>query len=318
MSRPTPTDSTGDHRLPNSDPGESARFDREPRTGGEPRTRTALWRTPTTIIALFGLLFGPNLVGRFACAVPSDEDGQVQLRHLLADEKGRFHARYSFKKAPFVHPEIIGDLVRSLADTGDQVVAVNLLDSQDRNRYFGEIFVQPQADPMVPSWPWVYTLKDGPYAVTAPDISWGQQLYAYRYVGSTPSGLDVLHHRNSGGGSGVFNYIVFVRIAADYGVGYRAPRASIGGQRAARPEFHQREVIRFVGQISLGDRWLGTVEISGNDVVARGRDVYERCDTGDVNIMEALEMRRFLDMDCDDGEAGGPPPAQVYRAPERY
>ena len=49
---------------------------------------------------------------------------------------------------------------------------------------------------------------------------------------------------------------------------------------AVRSEIRVRELLRFVGRIPLGDRWLGTVEVNGNDVVVRGRDLYERCEVG--------------------------------------
>ena len=200
-----------------------------------------------------------------------------------------------------------------LSDTGDQVVAINLLDSQDSNRYFGDISVVPLTDPPVPSWPWVYAFEGEP----RPRLSHLKQKgHAYRYVGLTPSGLDVLHYRSSGGGSGLFNYLVFVRIEADYGVDYKRPAGD--GQRAVGPLVRQRELIRLVGKIPLGDRWLGTIEVVGNDVVARGRDVYERCDAGGVDALEAAEMRYFMDMDCKDGEPDDPPSAQVFKAPERH
>ena len=70
-----------------------------------------------------------------------------------------------------------------------------------------------------------------------------------------------------------------------------------------------------VGGIPLGDRWLGTVEVVGDDVVVRGRDLYERCEVGGVSIMEAVEMNYFLDIDCREGEPERPPPARVYEAP---
>lgn len=299
MSRPRPADSADDPRPPDTDPAKSGRSDSESRIGLVPWKRNAPWLVPC-LIALLVFLFGDNVTSRFGAP----------------DGEARIHAAYSFKQAPFVHPRIIGDLVGSLADAGDQVVAVNLLDSQDSNRYFGEVLVTAQTDPLVPSWPWVYTLGE-PYAAAAPG-SLGRELYEYRYVGSTPSGLDVLHYRYSGGGSGVFNYLVFVQIEADYGVDYETVPATGTGQPAVGPEFRQRELIRLVGKISLGDRWLGTVEVVGNDVVARGRHVYERCDAGGVSIMESVELHYFMDMDCKDGEPDNPPSAQVYRAPVRY
>ena len=313
MSRQEPTDSSDDRRPPDSDTANSARSDSESRTRLEPWKRNAPWLVPC-IIALLVFLFGDNVTTRFdPSEAPGDGDQDPNL--LGPNGEGRVHAAYSFKQAPFVHPDIVGDLVGSLADAGDQVVAVNLLDSQDSNRYLREILVTPQTNPLVPSWPWVYTLAGERYAAAPPGSFWGQELYAYRYVGATRSGLDVLHHKYSGGGSGVFNYLLFVRIEADYGVDYKPSPASGGGQRAVGPEFRQRELICFVGTISLGDRWLGTIDVVGNDVVVRGRHVYERCETGGVNTMEAVELHYFMDMDCNEGEPDNPPPAQVYKAP---
>ena len=256
-------------------------------------------------ISLLGFMFGTDIVGRFSQPETHGER--------------RVHATYSLKQAPFVHPKIVGDLIGMLSDVGDQVVAINLLDSQDSNRYFGEFFVTPQTDPLVPSWPWVSSLdrelSDNEERGDFPE----QEVYAYRYIGSTLSGLDVLHAKYSGGGSGVFNRLTFVRIEADYSVEYPLLRNIDSKQDAAQPELRHRELIRIVGKIPLGDRWRGTVEVVGDDVVVRGRDLYERCGLGDVSTMEAAEMNRFMDIDCKASGPDHPPSARVYKAPaQRY
>ena len=219
-----------------------------------------------------------------------------------ANEGSRFQPTYSFKKAPFVHPKIVSDLVGSLADSGDQVVAINLLASQNSNRYFGDILVTPQRDPLIPSWPWVYTVDEDPSGDEEdgmPQHNWERERCAYRYVGTTQNGLDVLHQQYSGGGSGVFNTLMFVRIEADYGVEYPLLRY-IDSPRAVRPAFRPRELIRMVGTVPLGDRWQGTIEIVGDEVVVRGRD---------------WEEMREVGIDCKEGEPSDPPPARVYKAP---
>lgn len=315
MRHPDPKNSADDHRSLNSDSVDSPGPERELSAGVESRKRTAWWRRPANVIALLGLLFGSNVVGRHGCAATSDDDAQVEPSPLSASGEGRFHARYSFKHAPFVHPKIVGDLVGNLADAGDQVVAINLLDAEGSNRYFGKTFVTPQTDPLVPSWPWVHALDGEPRAVYPPGSFRGQELYAYRYVGSTPNGLDVLHYLYSGGGSGVFNSLVFVRIEADQGVDYTSPTGIDHVRNPVGPEFRERELIRIVGKISLGDRWRGTVEVVGSDVVARGRHVYERCEVGGVSIIEAVELDYFMDLDCKDGAPDDPPAAQVYKVP---
>ena len=82
-----------------------------------------------------------------------------------------------------------------------------------------------------------------------------------------------------------------------------------------RSEIRARELLRFIGRIPLGDRWLGTVEVNGNDVVVRGRDLYERCEVGGVTTMEVVEMAEFEGKDCRSGPPDDPPHARVYEAP---
>ena len=168
---------------------------------------------------------------------------------------------------------------------------------------------------MEPSWPWVYSV-DGEES-THKELCefWGRPWYAYRWVGSTQSGLDVLHVRVSGGGSGIFNRVVFTRIEVDQGLDYPLARDVESRTEAARPEIRVRELLRFVGRIPLGDRWLGTIEVDGNDVVVRGRDLYERCGLGGVTTMEAVEIAHFRDVDCRDGPPDVPPQARVYEVP---
>ena len=269
------------------------------------------------VVPVLVFLFGNDVIGRQSgIGMPGEPDGDSATVEP-SEREPRLHATYSFKKAPFVHPKIINDLVGYLSDTGDQVVAINLLDSQDSSRYFGEIAVTPQLDPMVPSWPWVYSVDGEENADKTLGELWGRPWYAYRYVGSTQGGLDVVDARYSGGGSGIFNRVVFTRTEMDRGVDYPPLREVESRKAAARPEVRDRELIRFVGKIPLGDRWLGTVEVVGNDVVVRGRDLYERCELGGVTTKEAVEMELFMEMDCKGGRAAQPPPARVYEPPGR-
>ena len=267
------------------------------------------------VVSLLIFLFGNDVVGRRDGGEMRDGARNGAAQTESSERKPRLYATYSFKKAPFVHPKIINELVGNLSDLGDQVVAINLLDSQDSNRYFGETSVTPQLDPMEPSWPWVYSVDGEESAHKEPGELWGRPLYAYQWLGSTQSGLDVLHVRYSGGGSGIFNWVVFTRIEVDQRLDYPLARNVDSRMEAARPEFRVRELLRFVGRIPLGDRWLGTIEVDGNDVVVRGRDLYERCESGGVNTMEAVEMAHFMNIDCRDGPPDEPPQARVYEAP---
>ena len=267
------------------------------------------------VVALLVFLFGTDVIGRLEGDEITNRVRKDAAQTESGERKPRLYATYSFKKTPFVHPKIINEFVGNFSNVGDQVVAINLVDSQDSNRYFGEITVTPQLDPSEPSWPWVYSIDGEKEAQKGPDGLWDRPSYAYRWVGSTKSQLDVLHVKISGGGSGIFNSVVFTRIEVDQGVDYPLARDVESRTEAARPEIRVRELLRFVGRIPLGDRWLGTIEVDGNDVVVRGRDLYERCELGGVTIMEALEMAHFMNMNCRDGPPGDPPQARAYEAP---
>ena len=317
---------------PNTEEGDRVlRSDGRPQqpvaTEKPPMQRSAVWKHLTwqraggvaallsAIVAVLVLLFGTNVVGRLVGVDVADgarsDAGQTESPVTQLQP----YATYSFKKAPFVHPKIINEFVGYLSDAGDQVIAINLLDSQDSNRYFGEISVTPQEDPMVPAWPWVYTVEGEESRRMDLGELWGVPWYAYRWVGSTQSGLDVLHVRGSGGGAGIFNWVVFTRIEVDHGADYPRSKNDESRTEAVRSETRVRELLRFVGKIPLGDRWLGTVEVNGNDVVVRGRDLYERCELGGVTTMEVVEMAHFEGKDCRNGPAEDPPHARVYEAP---
>ena len=62
-------------------------------------------------------------------------------------------------------------------------------------------------------------------------------------------------------------------------------------------EIHDRELIRILGTISLGDRWIGTVEVAGDEVVVRGRDLNERCEIGGTSVLS----EKFLLLTLIDG-----------------
>ena len=269
----------------------------------------------SAIVALLGLLFGTNVVGRLVGVDVADDARNDAGQTESAVRKPKLYATYSFKKAPFVHPKIINEFVGYLSDVGDQVIAINLLDSRDSNRYSGKISVTPQENPMVPSWPWVYSVKGEESTRKELGERWGRPWDAYQWVGSTQHELDVLHVRSSGGGAGVFNWVVFTRIEVDHGADYPLSRDVESRTEAVQSEISVRELLRFVGKIPLGDRWLGTVEVNGNDVVVRGRDLYERCELGGVTTMEAVEMAHFEGKDCRNGPPDDPPHARVYQAP---
>ena len=276
----------------------------------------------TLVLGVLVFLFGTDVIGRVGItpSITERSDGD-DAPVKFSEQVTRFDTKYSFTSMPLIHPKIVSDLLGYTSDTGDQVVAINLRDSNTSNRYFGDVATSPPLDSMEPSWSWVYSVDPKPNSNRTAESGlypWhayrGLTWYAYRYTGSTQSGLDVIHARRSSGVAGVENYVVFTRMEVDRGVDYPPPR-ELERHAPAGPEVRDRELIRLVGRISLGDRWLGTVEVEENDVVVRGRDLYERCESGGVTGLEAAEMRYFREVDCKAGHADSPAPVHRYTAP---
>ena len=156
---------------------------------------------------------------------------------------------YSFVRAPFIHPKIIQDLSTWLSDRGDQVVAINLSDSQASNRYFGDVGVNHTAG----QCPFVYTEEKS-------------QRFGYQYIGMIESGVHVLYTSDWGGGSGVFKQLILLTLEFDYGIDC----CDWDVQTAIRAD-RKRLLIKKLGEIGLGDRWSGQLSASGNELRI-GRD----------------------------------------------
>jgi len=161
----------------------------------------------------------------------------------------------SFDKAPFISPRIIQDLSSWISDHGDQVVAINILESQDSNRYFGEAPIRK-----IPGQnPYVYhktaTVEDGETNHTE---------FGYYFVGRTSSGIYVLLTSDRGGGSGVFRNLLLVTFEYDQSIKCNWEKGIV------QPDA-KRLLIKKCGEIPLGDRWDGELKVNGNSVLV-GKD----------------------------------------------
>ncbi|HTB57741.1 MAG TPA: lysozyme inhibitor LprI family protein [Polyangia bacterium] len=178
---------------------------------------------------------------------------------------------YSFTKAPFINPKIINDLSTALSDQGDQVLAIDLTDSETSNRYACDVKVAKTGN----RYPYVYAQDP----VDAGDLRPAE--FGYRYVGRTTSGLDVLFTAESGGGSGVFEGLMLVRISEEIG----APSVEPASGSVQTLTFRKKRlVIKKVGELGLGDRWDGILGVSGNEI-SIGKD------TGALSRVEATPAR---------------------------
>ena len=150
-----------------------------------------------------------------------------------------------FDREPYVNPKVIQDMTTWLSDTGDQVIGIDLLGSRNSNRYFCQSKIRKTES----GSPFVYYQDD-------------RELFGYRYIGTTASGIDVLKTTSSGDGSGVFHNLIFVAVETDKCLSFDSERLT--ANLAA-----DRLVIKKFGEIPLGDRFEGSVEIKGEYLYIR-------------------------------------------------
>tara|TARA_R110002096_G_scaffold324349_1_gene518387 strand:- start:36385 stop:37086 length:702 start_codon:yes stop_codon:yes gene_type:complete len=142
-------------------------------------------------------------------------------------------AKYSFTNSEFINPRILDDLRGWLSDVGNQIVSINITDSNKSNRYFGDINIKrfDSGHPIVKC-----TYDDG----------W----ISYRYIGQSFSGLHIIQTWSNTGGSGIFCNVMLVTLSLD------STLESYGEKN----EKKTRYVIKLVGSFSLGDRYEGEIK----------------------------------------------------------
>ena len=140
--------------------------------------------------------------------------------------------KYSFIGSNFINPRILADLIGWISDSGDQVVSININDSNKSNKYFGDVTHEEKNIGF-------------PIVTSTHDEGWS----SYQYIGRSFSGMHLIRTWSNSGGSGIFCNIVLVTLSLDTALEY-----SRGGN-----EKHTRFVIKLVGSLPLGDRYSGRV-----------------------------------------------------------
>ena len=153
-------------------------------------------------------------------------------------------SRYSFTREPYINPLIVFDLYGWLSDTGDSVVSVDIDGSNESNRYFADSIEVQESSGASP------TVR----------AARGDEAFSYQYLGRSFTGIHLLRVGQSGGGSGIFNSILFVTLSEDTSVDLAA------GKSTSR----KRTLIKTIGSLPLGDRfdgkvryWFGLLYVSG-------------------------------------------------------
>ena len=199
---------------------------------------------------------------------------QAYQQRLTALDSAPREPAYSFRQAPFVSPMIVKDLTTWLSDSGQQVVAINVTESQGSNRYSGEI----QTRTLEKDRTYVYVRSQG----TGPDAR--EPEFGYQHLGRLTCGVDVLLTKDSGGGSGVFTDLLLVGLETDArGITTEETPSKPSEQTLRFNE--KRLLIKSVGTVHLGDRWAGQLKVTGNDI-SIGKNTNVR--PGEVDASERI------------------------------
>jgi hypothetical protein len=199
-------------------------------------------------------------------ASPAPAPGSPARSAAPPAASSRLKSDLSFCQPPFVSPLIIKDLLAWLSDGGDQVVAINLTDSNGSNRYSGDI--ETSASKLPHKHPAVsVTTKSGE------GEGEHRETVGYEYIGLTSSGVHVLTTWEYGGGTMVARALLFVVVEEDHAIVQvpAAEGAGIGNRNASLRLNHPRLVLRKLGELALGDRWEGELRVEGNKIYV-GKD----------------------------------------------
>jgi hypothetical protein len=147
--------------------------------------------------------------------------------------------RYSFSKPEYIHPEIVEELDGWLSDGLPVYAAVDLEGAMHSNRFF----LPPESRRMPGEDGWVWVEKKGEFSCDR------NPYYKYKFIGVTPSGTHILQTASSGGGTGIFCWVLFMRFQTD----------EVLTSSLDKTTTRARILLRCIGKRPLGDRYYGEV-----------------------------------------------------------
>jgi hypothetical protein len=171
--------------------------------------------------------------------------------------------RYSFSKPEYIYPEIVEELEGWISDGLPVYAAVDLEGAMRSNRFF----LPPENKRKPGEGGWMSVEKKSEYSGDR------NPYYGYKYIGVTPSGTHIIQTASSGGGSGIFCSVLFMRFQTDEVLTGRLDKSAT----------RSRILLRCIGERPLGDRYSGQVSYA-DGVLAVGAG--SRNDIGVVPVEE--------------------------------
>ena len=147
----------------------------------------------------------------------------------------------SFDREPWVHPKMIWESKPWMSDTREQMLALNVSNSLGSNRYFEDIEKR--------------SIEGGKELLFYKARNGEHLQFGYVYHGMSDSGIHVLEVVESSHGSGTFISLFLCQL--NWEPSFRIKNGSL-------QEVGERQVLKLVKEITLGDRWKGKIELEGN------------------------------------------------------
>ncbi len=178
----------------------------------------------------------------------------ITAANVFATEDNQYH----FDKEPYVHPLIVEDLTSWASDKGDQVVSINITDSISSNRYIGQINISPTEKKNFQMYhnsgnPFVFTANEN---VCGNNNSKRSPKFGYDLIGKV-NDVYILHTSEVSCGTSVWHKLVFVTQTIEKGLSLSLNSLTFS---------KQRQLINKLGEIPLGDRYSGYIEVEGNNI----------------------------------------------------
>lgn len=159
--------------------------------------------------------------------------GQKEALLDFAEQK---KLKFSFENNNrLIHPLIVKSLQTQLCDTDPIHMSVNLYGAMRANQ-----FHHPVEE------------RNGWFIVNQKD----KESFGYKFIGKTKEGIHILHTWDWGGGSGVFNNLVFLEFSSKKII------TNIDDYKKG-----DAIILSILGEMSLGDRFDGTVDLIENDTL---------------------------------------------------
>ena len=170
--------------------------------------------------------------------------------------------QYFYYRGFPLHPSLIDELVTSLADSGHQVISLNLEGSANSNRYCcdGDYTARETSEGKLSIG--VYNSSDQSEKGVCPRCS-----FRYVYHGVTDDGLLVVRTSKGYGGSGIFSTLLILRM------GEMTIVERKNHKRGKLEETGRELTLNTVARVLLGDRVKHSIQVEGTQIYVDGEEL---------------------------------------------